>query len=462
MEFKMTTLLRRFRPSQAVALSFSLIIFVGTSLLSLPVSRTDGKFGMGLDQLFTTVSALCVTGLAVVDTETYWTSIGHFVILALIKVGGFGIMAFTGLLALLVVNKLSMRATAFSSEEHRALKSGDIKSLLIRIALVGFVIEALSTLILMGQFRIKYGYELSDAFWYGLFHSVSAFNNAGFGLYSDSLIRFNADPIVLFTLCTEIILGSLGFPVLLEIGRHVIQKTKSQSLGIDRISLNRWSLTSRIVIAGSAILLVGGFVYFAALEWNNPNSIGQMPAWQKLMNAFVLSVMPRTAGFNAVDIGALTHESWLGMDILMFIGGGSGGTSGGIKIGTMAVLIFIVISEIRNTRAVNIGKRRLPRSIHREAITLLFLYGFLLIAATLLLQLTTEFTTDQILFEVSSALGTAGLSTGITAKLPAFAQVVIIILMFLGRVGPALVASSLAVRIGKGFTQYPKERPTIG
>ena len=458
----MAELFQRFRPSQVIALSFTLIIFLGTSLLALPFSRTDGKFGLGLDQLFTTVSALCVTGLAVVDTETYWTSIGHLVILALIKVGGFGIMAFTGLLALLVVNRLSMRASSYSSEEHRALKSGDIKTLLIRIAVVGFMIETLGTAILMLRLISKYGYDIPDAFWHSLFHSVSAFNNAGFSLYSDNLVRFNADAVVMLTLCGEIILGSLGFPVLLEIGRHLVRKAKSKPLGADRIFLTRWSLTSRIVIFGSAILLFGGFIFFSALEWNNPNSLGSMPTWQKLLNAFVLSVMPRTAGFNAIDISSLTHESWLGMDILMFIGGGSGGTSGGIKIGTMAVLIFIVISEVRNTRAVNIGKRRLPRSIHREAITLLFLYGFLLIAATLLLQLSTDFTTDQILFEVSSALGTAGLSTGITSHLPPFAEIIIILLMFLGRVGPTLVASSLAVKIGKGYTQYPKERPTIG
>lgn len=355
-----------------------------------------------------------------------------------------------------------MRASALSSEEHRALKSGDVKKMLIRIAVIGFIIESIGTLILTAHFYLAYRYQFLDAFWHALFHSVSAFNNAGFSLYSDNLMRFNADSVVLLTLCVEIILGSLGFPVLIEITRHLREKLSRESFGADRILMARWTLTSKLVIFGSLILLFGGFIYFALLEWNNSESMGAMPTWQKILNAFVLSVMPRTAGFNAIDIGSLTQESWLGMDILMFIGGGSGGTSGGIKIATMAVLVFIVYSEIRNRAAVNIGKRRLPRSIHREAITLLFLYGTLLIGSTVLLQLTTEFSTDQILFEVSSALGTAGLSTGITASLPPFAEVVIIILMFIGRVGPTLVASSLAGRIGKGFTQYPRERPTIG
>ena len=453
---------RLLRPAQIVALSFTLIILLGSTLLSMPFSRTDGKFGFGLHEVFTTVSALCVTGLAVVDTEYFWTPVGHLVILALIKLGGFGIMAFTALMAILVADHLSMRTSSFSIEEHKALANGDVRSMLFRIALVGAVIESVGTTLLTFQLVFNYGYEFSDALWHGLFHSVSAFNNAGFSLYSDSLVRFNSDPFFLLTLCLEIILGSLGFPVLLELWRHGVFRFRAKKLATGVFSVNHWTLTSRIVLSGTAILLIGGFTYFSALEWSNPNSLGQMSVGQKLLNGFVLSVMPRTAGFNAVDISKLTQESWLGMDILMFIGGGSGGTSGGIKIGTMAVLLFIVYSEIRNARAVNIGKRRLPRSIHRQAITLLFLYGFLLISSTVFLQLVTDFSTDQILFEVSSALGTAGLSTGITPHLPPVAEALITLLMFLGRVGPTLVASSLAVRIGKGFTQYPKERPTIG
>jgi Trk-type K+ transport system membrane component len=445
-----------------VTLSFALIILAGSTLLSMPFSRTDGRFGFGLHQVFTAVSALCVTGLAVVDTEYFWTPIGQLVILLLIKLGGFGIMAFTALMALLVADHLSMRATSFSSEEHKALASGNIRSVLIRIALVGFIIESIGTAIITAQLVLSYNYNLPDAFWHAVFHSVSAFNNAGFSIYSDNLVRFNNDSLVLITLCSEIILGSLGFPVLLELWRHGLIRLKVKSALRQLVGVNHWSLTSRIVLTGTAILLVGGFIYFGVLEWNNPKSLGQMPVGQKILNAFVLSVMPRTAGFNAIDIGQLTQESWLGMDILMFIGGGSGGTSGGIKIGTMAVLIYIVISELKGSRAVNIGKRRLPRSIHRQAITLLFLYGFLLIAATVILQLITDFSTDQILFEVSSALGTAGLSTGITPNLPPLAEGLIALLMFLGRVGPSLVAGSLAIRIGKGFTQYPKERPTIG
>lgn len=457
-----TSKVRLFRPAQIITLAFGFIVATGTTALSLPISRADGKFGFDLNSMFTAVSALCVNGLTVQNTETFWTPFGHLAILLLIKVGGFGIMAFTALLALLVAHRMSLRTSIVSSEEHRALVSGDIRGALVRIALVGLAIETLATIILASQFVFSYGFKLGDALWYGIFHSVSAFNNAGMSLYGDNLMRFDADPIILLTLSLEVCLGSIGFPVLLEVGRHVykfIQDKRSKS----RFStLMHWSLSTRIVLTGTLILILFGMIYLGLLEWNNPATLGPMPVWQKLLNIFVLSVMPRTAGFNSVDIGQMASESWLGMDILMFIGGGSGGTAGGLKIATMAVLIFIVLGEIRNSSAVNIGKRRLPRSVQRQALTLLFLYSFLLVWAVVVLNLITDFGTDELLFEASSALSATGLSTGITAQLPAGAQVLIMFLMFIGRVGPTLVASSLAVRIGKGFIQYPKERPTIG
>ena len=453
---------RLFRPAQVISLAFLALIAAGTSLLSLPISRTDGKFGFSLDTTFTAISALCVNGLTVENTETFWTPVGHLVILLLVKIGGFGIMAFTALMALLVAHRMSLRASMVSSEEHRALSSGDIKSVLIRIALVGLTVEAIGTVILASRFFFEYHFTFGDSLWYGLFHSVSAFNNAGMSLFGDSLMRFNADAVILLTISIQVALGSIGFPVLLEVGRHIYKSVKDKRSRRRFATMMHWSLTSRIVVIGSVVLIAFGMLYFGFLEWGNNATIGKMNLWQKLLNVFVLSVMPRSAGFNSIDIGDLARESWLGMDILMFIGGGSGGTAGGLKITTMAVLVFIVLSEIRNTRAVNIGKRRLPRSVHRQAITLLFLYASLLIGSVLVLQLLTDFSTDELLFETSSALGTTGLSTGITADLPPAAQVLVMFLMFIGRVGPTLVASSLAVRIGKGFIQYPKERPTIG
>jgi Trk-type K+ transport system membrane component len=457
-----TSKVRLFRPAQIITLAFISLIAAGTSLLSLPFSRVDGSFGFNLDSLFTAISSLCVNGLTVVNTETFWTPIGHLIILLLVKIGGFGIMAFTALLALLVAHKMSLRASMVSSEEHRALASGDIRSVLIRIALVGLVVESIGSALLSFRFLFEYGYSIQDAFWYGTFHSVSAFNNAGMSLFGDSLTGFNHDSLVLLVMSIQVMLGSIGFPVLLEVGRHIYKNVKDKKNRRRFATMMHWSLTSRLVVFGTISLVLLGMLYFGILEWNNDATIGTMSTWQKLLNIFVLSVMPRSAGFNAIDIGGMSRESWLGMDILMFIGGGSGGTAGGLKITTVTVLLFIVFSEIRGARAVNIGKRRLPRSIHRQAITLLFLYSALLIGSVLILQLVTDFSTDELLFEASSALGTAGLSTGITSELSVPAQVLVMFLMFIGRVGPTLVASSLAVKIGKGYIQYPKERPTIG
>lgn len=457
-----TNKVRLFRPAQVITSAFTMLVVIGTILLSLPVARSDGKYGFSLTSAFTAISALCVNGLTVENTETFWTPFGHLVILLLVKIGGFGIMAFTALLALLVAHRMSLRASMVSSEEHRALASGDIKSVLLRIALVGFAVESIGTILLTFRFLFEYHYKFQDAFWYGLFHSISAFNNAGMALFGDSLMRFNNDPMILLVISIEVALGSIGFPVLLVVGRHLYKQFKDTKSRRRFATMMHWSLTSRIVVIGTVVLIAGGMIYFGSLEWNNNETLGQMPFWQKILNIFVLAVMPRSAGFNAIDIGSMFRESWLGMDILMFIGGGSGGTAGGLKITTMTVLVFIVLSEIRNTRAVNIGRRRLPRSVHRQAITLLFLYAALLIGSVLVLQLITDFSTDELLFETSSALGTTGLSTGITANLPPAAEVLIMFLMFIGRVGPTLVASSLAVRIGKGFVQYPKERPTIG
>jgi Trk-type K+ transport system membrane component len=210
------------------------------------------------------------------------------------------------------------------------------------------------------------------------------------------------------------------------------------------------------------VLLVFGSVYFAAIEWNNPATLGPLDFGSKLLNAFTQSVQPRTAGFNSVDLSQVYPATLMGMDLLMFIGGGSASTAGGIKIGTAAVLLFIVWTEIRGETAVNVGSRRLPRSIQRQALTIISLASLAVITATILISLTTKFTTDQIFFEVVSAFGTVGLSTGITAQMPPFGQIILMALMFGGRLGLVVVATALAVRQTKVHFEYPKERPLIG
>lgn len=453
---------RATQPAQVVALGFLFVIVVGTVLLSLPFSRTDGKYGGGLEALFTAVSAVCVTGLSTVDVEHFWTPIGHLVILALIKIGGFGIMTFATLLGVLVSNRIGLKNRINVGAESQVVAGGDVRKLLRQVFLVGAAIEFAVAMVLTVRFITFYHYSFGDALWHGYFHAISSFNNAGFALYSTNLMPFVNDGWVQLSLSFAIILGGLGFPVLFELGRRLGRRVEQRRVGGVIESRMHWTLTSRIVLWSTAILLVGGTIYVGAIEWNNPATLGSLDWGSKILNSFTASVYPRTAGFNSLDISQMHPATWLGMDVLMFIGGGSAGTAGGIKVATAAVLVFIVWTEIKGDTAVNIGERRLPRSIQRQALSIVLLAAMVISAALFAISLMTKFTTDQILFEVVSAFATVGLSTGITAQLPNAAQLILIALMFIGRIGTVAVASAMAARIRHSHFEYPKERPTIG
>lgn len=449
-------------PARIVSLAYAVGVAVGTGLLMLPISKA-GKGGASLiEAMFTTVSALCVTGLTVVDTATYWTPFGQAVILSLIAVGGFGILAISTLAAVFVANKIGLKARMSAASETGLAGLGSMRQILKRVFAWAFAIEFVIASFLTLHFMTAYGYSPGEALWHGTFHAISAFNNAGFALYSDSLMSFNTDPAVLLSLNLAVILGGLGFPVLIEIGRWLKNGIrKSRANGLMRAFV--WSLNARVIIFGTLILLTIPTFYFAFVEWNNPGTLGGLSDGAKWLNAFTLSVQPRTAGFNSVDLSQADPSSWLAMDIMMFIGGGSASTAGGIKIGTAAVLFYIVWTEIRGETAVNIGKRRLPRSIQRQALTIVWLSAAAVAVSTFYIMLSTDkFGLDRILFEVISAFGTVGLSTGITASLPVGALISLMILMFIGRVGPVVVASALASRYAQKHFEYPKEKPQIG
>ena len=453
---------KRVHPARTVARVFGLAIRVGTFLLSLPISRTANTFGGFLEAAFTSVSAVCVTGLSTVDVSTYWTPFGHLMILLMIKLGGFGIVTFAVFLGILLARRIGLNSRMVGSAEMPGLDQGNPRRLIWKIFIVTSSFEFIISTAVALRLWLGYGYELGDAVWYGVFHSISAFNNAGFALYADSLIGFAGDGWMLMPLNLAVILGGLGFPVLFELGRRIIGRVKASQIGGVIESRLHWTLSTRLVLWSTLILLVFGTVYFAVIEWNNPATIGQMGIIEKLLNSFTQSVMPRTAGFNSVNIGEVYPATLMGMDVMMFIGGGSASTAGGIKLTTAAVLIFIVWTEIRGETAVNVGSRRLPRSIQRQALTIISLASLAVITATILISITTDFTTDQIFFEVVSAFGTVGLSTGITPQMPVFGQIILMALMFGGRLGLVVVATALAVRQTKVHFEYPKERPLIG
>ncbi|WP_259461109.1 MULTISPECIES: TrkH family potassium uptake protein [unclassified Microbacterium] len=436
-------------PARAIAIGFGTAIAVGTVLLMLPLSSATGRWTGLVDALFTSTSAVCVTGLVVVDTPVHWSPFGKIVILLLIQLGGLGIMLFAALVGLALARKFSVRSRMFASTETKTSGLGDIKRVASGILVTTLVIEAIVAIMLFARFSVGYGYDPLRAGWHALFHAVSAFNNAGFALYTDSLMGFVADPWICLPICAAIILGGLGFPVLRQLRREFRRPL-------------HWSMNTRIVLIVTGVLLAVGTVYVLLIEWSNPRTLGELPPTARVLAGFFHAVQARTAGFNSVDIALMHDETWLGTDVLMFIGGGPAGTAGGIKVTTFAVLFFIMWTELRGGAAVNVFGKRLSRAVHREAITVVIVALGAIMAAVVAILAMTDLDLDQVLFEVVSAFGTVGMSTGITASLGDGPQIILVLLMFLGRLGPLTLGSALALRERRIAYELPKERPAIG
>ena len=436
-------------PAQAIALGFGVAVAVGTAILMLPMAKTGPGGASFLEALFTATSAVCVTGLAVVDTATYWTRFGQVVILVLIQLGGFGIMSFASLLGVLMARRLGLKSRIQTAAETKSAGFGDVRSVLLGVLRITAGTELVIAVLLTLRFAVGLGNPWGHSIWLGFFHSISAFNNAGFALFSDNLMGFVGDPWICLPIAAAIIVGGLGFPVLFELRRHYRRPL-------------HWTMNTKLVLGGTVTLLAGGTAFICALEWTNPKTLGLLSTADKMLAGFFQSVMTRTAGFNSLDFGQMDPATWLGMDILMFIGGGPAGTAGGLKITTFAVLFFILLTEIQGGTAVNVFGKRLSRSVHRQAITIVLLAVALVIGSTMALMLMTDFGLDRLLFETISAFATVGLSTGITASLPPAGQLLLVFLMFIGRLGPVTLASALALRTRPVMYEFPKERPLIG
>ncbi|WP_338118320.1 TrkH family potassium uptake protein [Streptomyces coryli] len=441
-------------PARLVAIAFGFVILLGTLLLSLPIAAEDRSATGLIPALFTSTSAVCVTGLAVVDTGTHWSTFGEGVILALIQVGGFGIMTLASLLALLVSGKLRLRMQLTAQAETKSLGLGDVRRVLLGVAGTTLIVELSVAALLALRFRFGYDHAVGQSAYSGFFHAVSAFNNAGFGLHFDSLTGYSSDPWVMLPIAAAVIFGGLGFPVLLEVLRH---RHRRRTTG-----RRKWSLHTRLTLLVTVLLLAAGSVLTCALEWTNGDTLGPMHTGEKLLNGFFHSVMTRTAGFNAIDVGALQPATLLVTCVLMFIGGGSAGTAGGIKVTTFAVLGVAILAEVRGEPAAQTMGRRIAPAVLRQALTVALLGVGLVIAATIVLLTLTDEPFEAVLFETVSAFGTVGLSTGITADIPAFGQVVLILLMFIGRLGPVTLVSALALRERTRRYELPEERPVIG
>ena len=448
-----TGLRRQIRPERVLALGFLTLIVLGTVLLALPAATVTGTPLSVFDSLFTATSAVCVTGLVAVDTGTTFSAFGQGVLLTLIQVGGLGFMVFATLIMVMLGRRISLQNRVLIRESMNTATLSGLVKLTEVYGVMAVGIELLGAALLSIRFVPLYG--VGRGIWFSIFHAVSAFCNAGFDLFGgySSLTGFYNDPLVLLTVSLMVILGGLGFSVELEVLRN-------------REGWRGLSLHTRLVLPVTGLLLALGTLFFAAVEWNNPATLGGQGVGTKLLGAFFQSVTMRTAGFNSVDLGGMTGASKMFSSILMFIGASPASTGGGVKTTTVAVLMLTVWSVIRGQDDVNVMGKRLPTELLRRALALV------VISLTVLLSMTVVIAAAEndrvpfidLLFEMASAVATVGVSAVGTPKLSIVSRAVIIPVMYFGRVGPLTLALALANKMNNTVNRrkYPEEKVMIG
>lgn len=424
------------KPAQLISVSFAGIIAVGTILLMLPFSSRSGQFTPFVDSLFTATSATCVTGLIVYDTYRHWSAFGQVIILAMIQIGGLGLVTFASFFNLAVGKKLGLRGAQLASESVGSQDFSDAATLLKTVMALSFSAELAGSLLLMPVMIPKYG---AHGIFVSIFTAVSAFCNAGFDIFGQaeaftSLTGFNGNPYVLFVIALLIIMGGLGFIVWYDIIKYF--KTK------------KLLLHTRIVLMVTAVLLVLGTLIFLLFEWNNPETLGGLPVWQRLGAAFFQSVTLRTAGFNSVSIEDLHGITKMLSIVLMFIGAAPGGTGGGIKVTTIAVVVMTVVSVVRGKDDTVIMRRKVAKQSVYKSLAIIFISLLLLLLVTATIYFSSGEKIDGIdsLFESVSAFATVGISTGVTAVANLPSKLILALTMFIGRVGPVGIAISLTMR----------------
>lgn len=445
------------RPERLIIYSFVLAITIGACLLKLPIAATRTSLDW-IDAFFMATSAVCVTGLSVIDIGRDLTLFGQLVTLTLIQLGGLGIMTFSLLFLIMLGKKISLPFQLCAPDLSQDLSFRNFRYSLIFVFAMTFAIESAGAVLLFGQFRLYH--PVGFAVYSSIFHSVAAFCNSGLSLYSDSLMKFSGNAPVLLILMGLIITGGLGFIVVHEIF-HVIKHRKHNG------RCYHFSLHAKIALAGSLIFIVTGTLIIWLLE--KGNLLQGLPAGRQVLNAMFLSVTSRTAGFNAIDTAALTNTTLFFVMLLMFVGGCPGSTAGGIKIHTFFTLIVLLINRINGFSMASIFKRKIPDETVSRALTVFISSAFLIILAIFLLQLSEDIDPSNLrikerasfintCFEAVSAFGTVGLSTGITPRLAFPSKLIIMALMLIGRVGALTLGIALQIRQQKRITyDFPKE-----
>lgn len=434
-------------PYRKLVFGFLVAIFVGVILLKLPFSLKENQNITVLDSLFTIVSAICVTGLSVLDISQVFTPIGQLVILFFIQLGGLGVMTVSIIVFLLIGKKMTFETRELLKEERNSNSNGGITNFIKYLLLTVFFIEILGALILAYGFS-KY-LPLEKSFFYGLFHSISAFCNAGFSLFTDSLESFKYDKIISLTISFLIVLGGIGFVTINSL--FIIKKKKLKNL----------SLTSKFALLITFFLLTLGTVLFLIFEYNNPSTLKNMNFLDKLLNSFFQSVTLRTAGFNTVPLENIRSATVFISYIFMFIGASPGSTGGGIKTTTFGILIFYALGVLKRKEYVEVFKRRIDWELINKALAIVVISVFYIITIITIILSIESFSIDKVIYEVISAFSTTGLSMGITSSLGAISKVLIIVTMFIGRLGPMTVALAFTNN-KKSLVKYPKEDILIG
>lgn len=442
-------------PSKLLVLSFAILILIGAVLLSMPFSSKSGQWTPFIDSLFTSTSATCITGLVVYDTFTYWSIAGQIIILSLIQIGALGIITLATFFSILLRKKMGLKGMILAQESINIFSYIDVLRLIKKIVTITFLVELIGAILLSASFVPKFG---AIGLYMGVFHSISAFCNAGFDITSAvvdgtfvNMTPFNNDPLVIYTLSLLIIIGGIGFSV----WRDLYEYKKNKQL----------MFHTKLVLFITTILLISGTLLFFLTEFNNPKTMGPLSLPEKINASFFQSTAARTAGFNSINLNDMKEISKVFTVFLMFVGAAPGSTGGGVKVTTMGVLIIAIISYIRGSEEIVLFKRKIHQLTVNKALSIIGLSAMLILfITTIIVSMQSNFHLLDILYETTSAFGTVGLTLGATTSLNNVSKLLIILTMFLGRVGPLSFAVALTLKSSKRTSElvYPEAKILVG
>lgn len=452
---RVSNIVNKMEPTQIMVIGFAIVILIGAILLSMPISTQNGESIGFLDALFTSTSAVCVTGLIAVDTSTYWSFFGQLIIITLIQIGGLGFMTVTTLFSLIIKKRINLKERLLIQESLNQIDLSGLVKLTRYILLTTFFIEGTGALLLSTVFIPQFG--ILNGIWYSIFHAISAFCNAGFDLMGvvsgpfSSLTYYVNNFTITITISLLIILGGIGFPVILDVIRNK--------------KLSKLTIHSKVVLFSTIVLIAFGMLFILLLEYNNPNTLGKLGFGGKILASLFQSITIRTAGFNTIDLAAMRESSIFVMIILMFIGASPASTGGGIKTTTIATLILTVKSFILEKQDIEVCKRRIIETTVKKSLGIFLIGITIVVMGTLIISITDpDFSLLEVEFEVVSAIATVGLSIGGSPNLSVLGKIFIMLFMFMGRVGSLTIFMALASRGVKNNPpiRYPEGKIIVG